>query len=170
MKNVNPIEGGKSQQLSASLDETDKKILQIIQDDFPLVEKPWLEISRRLNIDEAQVVRRVKRLKDAGAIVKIGPIFDSSKVGLKAATLVAMRVPENQVHKVAAVINQYENVSHNYERDHEYNVWFTLAAVNNAELTQTLNDIKQKTGVKEHDILDLPTISRFKINVHFQFT
>ena len=102
--------------------------------------------------------------------VKIGPIFDASRIGLKAATLVAMRVPKNKVDDVARIINEYSNVSHNYEREDEYNVWFTLAASSNSELAMILDELKQKTGVKEHDVLDLPTIRRFKVNVRFQLT
>lgn len=151
-----------------SLDQTDKKMLQLTQDDFPLVQEPWLEISNRLNISEDEVVSRLKRLIEAGAILRIGPVFDSEKIGLKAATLVAMRVPKNQVEAIASVINQHENVSHNYERDDEFNIWFTLAAPNHEELAKSLNEIKQKTRVKEHDVLELPTVNRFKINVHFQ--
>ena len=153
-----------------SLDETDRIIMQILQDDFPIVQEPWLEISNRLNISEGEVISRLKRLIEAGTIVKIGPVFDASRIGLKAATLVAMRVPKNKVNDVARVINEYDNVSHNYEREDEYNVWFTLAASSNSELAMILDEIKQKTGMKDLDVLDLPTIRRFKINVHFQLT
>ena len=159
---------GVNSSLPISLDQTDKKILQLIQDDFPIVQEPWLEISSRVNISEGEVISRLKRLIEAGAILKIGPIFDASRIGLKAATLVAMRIPKNQVDAVASVINQYDNVSHNYEREDEFNVWFTLAASSSKELTRILDEIKQKICIKEHDILDLPTINRFKINVHFQ--
>ena len=155
---------------SINLDETDRIILQILQDDFPIVQEPWLEISKRLNISEGEVMLRLKRLIEAGAIVKIGPVFDGSRIGLKAATLVAMRVPKNKVNEVARVINEYDNVSHNYEREDEYNVWFTLAASSNSELAMMLAEIKQKTGMKDLDVLDLPTVRRFKINVHFQLT
>lgn len=151
-----------------SLDETDRTILQILQDDFPIVQEPWLEISQRINVSEGEVMSRLKRLIEAGAIVKIGPVFDSSRIGLKAATLVAMKVPKNRVNDVARVINEYDNVSHNYEREDEYNVWFTLAASSNNELALLLDEIKQKTGMKDLDVLDLPTVRRFKINVHFQ--
>lgn len=153
-----------------SLDQTDREILQLIQDDFPIVQEPWLEISSRLSISEDEVISRLKRLIEAGAILKIGPTFESSKIGLKAATLVALRIPKNQVETVASIINQYNNVSHNYEREDEFNVWFTLAAPSPRELAKSLEEIKQKLRVKEHDILDLPTINRFKINVHFQLT
>ena len=161
---------GVNSSLPISLDQTDKKILQLIQDDFPIVQEPWLEISSRLNISEGDVIIRLKRLLEAGTILKIGPIFDSSKIGLKAATLVAMKVPKNKVNDVARVINEYDNVSHNYEREDEYNVWFTLAASSKSELAMILDEIKQKTGMKDLDVLDLPTIRRFKINVHFQLT
>jgi len=165
-----PVEAKINEDSIIPVDETTKKILQIIQDDFPIVEDPWLEIGRRLKIGEKEVLTCVKQLIEEGTINKIGPVFDSSRIGLNAATLVAMKVPQNEVHKIASTINQFDNVSHNYERDHEYNIWFTLAATDSAQLTRTLNDIKQKTGVKEHDVLDLPTITRFKINVHFQLT
>jgi DNA-binding Lrp family transcriptional regulator len=81
-----------------------------------------------------------------------------------------MKVPKGKVNDVARLINEYENVSHNYEREDEYNVWFTLAASSNSELARALNEIRQKTGIKDLDVLDLPTIRRFKINVHFQLT
>ena len=165
-----PNKTGEQHNASAGIDETDRKILQLIQDDFPIVSEPWLEISNRLNLKEAEVIKRLKRLIEAEVILRIGPIFDSSKMGLKAATLVAMKVPKNQVDAVAAIINQYENVSHNYEREDKYNVWFTLAAPTSKELAKKLSDIKQKTGVKEPDVIGLPTVNRFKINMHFQLT
>jgi len=150
------------------LDETDKVILQELQDDFPLVQEPWLEISRRLNISQAEVLTRSKRLIEGGAILKVGPVLNPSAIGLTAATLVAMRVPKNKISKVARVINEHRNVTHNYERENEYNVWFTLAAPTSEELAITLDEIKRKTGVQERDILDLPTVRRFKINMRFQ--
>ncbi len=161
---------GSSASSRTSLDETDRIILQMLQDDFPIVQEPWLEISNRLNLSEGEVISRLKRLIETGAIVKIGPIFDASRIGLKAATLVAMKVPKNKVNDVARVINEYDNVSHNYEREDDYNVWFTLAASSNSELAMILDEIKQKTGMKDLDVLDLPTIRRFKINMHFQLT
>ncbi len=121
---------------SIGLDQIDREILQLIQDNFPIVQEPWLEISSALKITETELITRLKRLIDAGAIMKIGPIFDSTKIGLKAATLVAMRVPKNQVPEIAGVINQYDDVSHNYEREDEFNVWFTLSASNSVELAK----------------------------------
>jgi len=167
---VELVKGNSKQNEAACLDETDMLMLQMVQDDFPIVPQPWREISSRLCISEAEVLSRLKRLVESGVVVKIGPVFDSSRIGLKAATLVAMKVPKNRVNDVAAVINSYRTVSHNYEREDNFNVWFTLAASSNSELAATLDEIKQKTGIDEQDVLDLPTVRRFKVNLHFQLT
>lgn len=152
------------------LDEIDRKIVQILQDDFPMVERPWKEVGNKLNLTEDDVIIRLKRLNQQGITRKIGSIVDASKVGLTAATLVAMKVPKNKVADVACIINAYGSISHNYEREHEYNVWFTITASNNDELTTILEDIRQKTGITPSDVLNLPTKQRFKINVRFQLT
>lgn len=151
-----------------NLDAIDRKIIQILQDDFPIVERPWKEVGDKLNLQEDDVINRLKRLNELGIIRKIGSIVDSPKVGLTVATLVAMKVPQNNVDDVAASINAYRSVSHNYEREHEYNVWFTITASSNNELTSILEEITQKTGITQDDILNLPTKQRFKINVRFQ--
>jgi DNA-binding Lrp family transcriptional regulator len=153
---------------SYQLDDTDKKLLQLLQDEFPLIESPWNEISRKTGIPEKQIITRIEKLYDIGVIRKIGPVVDHSKIGYPSATLVALRVPESQIDTVASVINQYDNISHNYEREHKYNVWFTLVAKNEQEMTHTINEILQKTGLSQNDVLNLPTVQRFKINVNFK--
>jgi len=157
-------------QTQKQLDKIDRQILQVLQEDFPLANNPWRELSNKLGISENQLVARIEKMCAAGVIRKIGPIVDPLKVGYTAATLVALRVPENKVEAVAAVINQYSNISHNYERDHEYNVWFTLVAQSQQELSHILTEILQKTGLSESEVLNLPTAHRFKINVNFQLT
>jgi siroheme decarboxylase len=150
--------------------EIDRKIVQILQDDFPIVERPWKEIGDKLNLTEDDVINHLKRLNEQGIARKIGSIVDGSKVGLNAATLVAMKVPKTKVSEIARIINSYSAISHNYEREHEYNVWFTITASNNHELNTIIEDIRQKTGISAGDILNLPTKNRFKINVRFQLT
>ena len=152
------------------LDFTDKKLMQILQDDFPMVERPWKHVGEKLSLTEDQVLTRLKRLNRQDVTRKIGAVIDTSKVGLTAATLVALKVPQNRVGEVSSVINQYVGVSHNYQREHEYNVWFTLKARSQSELTATLKDITRKTAIPEKDLLNLPTKKCFKINVRFQIT
>jgi len=157
-------------QQTANIDETDKKILQLLQDDFPLVEQPYKAIGEKLNLTENQTINRLKHLTQQGVIQKIGPVVNKTKTGKPAATLVALKVPAERVTAVAQVINQYSGVSHNYLRDHEYNVWFTLNAPTSSELETTLTEILQKTAVAAKDMLNLPTKNCFKINVRFQIT
>jgi siroheme decarboxylase len=154
----------------STLDDADRKLIQLLQCDFPLTQRPWREISQKLNLSEEEIIRRLKRLHSAGIIRRIGPVIDGSKVGLAAATLVAIKVPKDKVDAVANIINQYQNVSHNYERKHDYNIWFTLSAPTQQEIENTLNDIIQKAGLNHNDVLNLTTKQRFKINVQFQLT
>ncbi|MCL2358668.1 MAG: AsnC family transcriptional regulator [Nitrososphaerota archaeon] len=164
------ITNSQIQPLKITLDETDKKILQILQDDFPIVTQPWKEISCRLNLTEQEITNRINRLKQTGVVLRIGPIFDSAKIGLKASTLVALRVDAKRLEEVSQIINQHDNISHNYQRDNEYNVWFTLTAQDNTELNEVLEQIRQKINIPKQDLLNLPTRHIFKINVIFQLT
>lgn len=132
-----------------------------------MVEQPYKAVAEQLNLTEAEVLERLKRLNQRGVTRKIGAVIDSSKTGLNAATLVALKVPKDKVDAAADVINQYPAVSHNYEREHEYNVWFTLKAKNQTELAATLTEITQKIALNRSDVLDLPTKACFKINVRF---
>jgi DNA-binding Lrp family transcriptional regulator len=156
--------------LPIDLDEIDRKLLQIVQDKFPIVEKPWQKISIQLGISEDEILTRIKRLSETGIIRKIGPIINSPEIGLTAATLIALQVPESKIETVTKIINQYPNVSHNYEREHEYNVWFTIAASSTEKVEEILTEIIQKTGCDKNKILNLPTVKRFKVNVRFQLT
>jgi DNA-binding Lrp family transcriptional regulator len=150
------------------LDDTDKRLLQLLQENFPLVECPWSELGSKMGLSEEQVIGRVENLCAANVIRKIGAIVDNSKIGYTSATLVALRVPESKVNAVASVINRYGNISHNYERDCEYNVWFTLVAKSGQELTCVIDEILQEAGLSQNDVLSLPTVQRFKINVNFR--
>ncbi len=152
------------------LDEIDKQILQILQDDFPLVEEPWKAVAEKLNLTEREVINHLKQLYQQGITRKIGAVIDKSKIGLTAATLVALKVPAERIEQVSEVINQHQGVSHNYERDHEYNVWFTLKASSQNELNLSIKEITEKAAVAAKDILSLPTKNCFKINVRFQIT
>ncbi len=150
-----------------AIDETDKRILQILQDNFPMVERPYKHVAEQLQLSEEQVLARLEKMRQQGITRKIGAVIDTTKIGLKAATLVALKVPQHRIDAVSGIINQYEGVSHNYLREHQYNVWFTLKAQNQTELTSTLQEITQKASVNPGDTLNLPTKSCFKINVRF---
>jgi len=151
-------------------DMIDLRVLEILQDDIPINSRPWRDIAARLGLTEEEVMVRIQRLQDSRIVLGISPTLESRTMGLHAATLVALRVPEERVHDIASVISRYPEVSHNYRRDHEYSIWFTLSAPTFEKLNKTLVEIREKTGIQDKDILNLPTIQKLKIDLRFSFS
>ncbi len=147
------------------VDEIDKTILNRIQADFPIDPRPFKVIADELELDEKQVVERVRRLRRKGIIRRIGGNFVPDKVGF-VSTLCAARVPEHLVDTFARVVNSYAGVTHNYQRDNLFNVWFTFIAPSMEEIERNLEQIARETGVD--DILNLPATRVFKIRAQFK--
>ena len=103
-------------------------------------------------------------MKDEGIIRRIGAVFDGAKLG-RVSTLCAARVPEEEIENFVKIVNANKNVTHNYRRDSDYNIWFTVSAANAKELKAFLKEIKEKSGVT--DILDMRAVRTFKINASF---
>lgn len=148
------------------MDEIDKTILNIIQTDFPVDIKPFDLLAKRVGIGEDEVLKRIKKLKETGIIRRIGAVFDTRKLGF-ASTLCAARVSEEKLKKFVEIVNSYPGVTHNYRRNHEYNVWFTFMASTEEEVKKSLTEISKKTGIT--DILNMPARRNFKIDVSFNF-
>ncbi len=148
------------------LDEKDRSILNEIQRNFPVTHRPFLALGRKIKLREKEVMERVQRLKDVGIIRRIGASFSARAVGFRS-TLCAARVPQDSIEQFVAVVNTYPGVTHNYEREGDYNIWFTLIAPSDKKISQILAEISCKTGVK--DILNLPALKTFKIAVDFNF-
>ena len=148
----------------------DRRLLEKAQDEFPLTLRPWASIGNELGITEREVMERLSGLFRKGVIRKIGPALDAKRLGLRASTLIAMKVPENRIQKVANLVSKYQEVSHCYEREHEYNFWFTIAARDEIELEQMLQEIRRGADVAKDDMLNLQPTRIFKIDVRFQLT
>jgi len=146
------------------MDEIDKKILNILQEEFPLEERPFLIVAEKCGISEDEALSRIQKLKDEGIIRRIGAVFDGSKLG-RVSTLCAARVPEEKIDGFVQIVNANKNVTHNYRRNNEYNIWFTVSAASAKELEKFLKEVKEKTGVT--DILDMRAVRTFKINASF---
>ena len=147
------------------MDDIDREILNEIQSGFPISPRPYLELGKRINLSENEVLGRVRQLKSEGVIRRIGGNFNSRKLDFTS-TLCAARVPEEKVEDFVEVVNSYRGVTHNYLRDHDYNIWFTFIAPSTDYITKALESISEKTGVK--DILNLPAVRMFKIKVDFE--
>lgn len=147
------------------MDETDRNLLNLIQSDFPICSRPFKVIGERLGISEQEALERVSALKASGVIRRIGGSFDSRRLGFYS-TLCAARVSEEKLQQFNEVINSYPGVTHNYTREHPFNIWFTFIAQSEEEVLRALKEISQKTGVKE--IVNLPARRTFKIRVNFE--
>ncbi|MEW5734347.1 MAG: AsnC family transcriptional regulator [Thermodesulfobacteriota bacterium] len=146
------------------MDELDRKILNRIQSDFPITDRPYLALARELSSTEEEVIGRVKALKEAGIIRRIGGNFSPERVGY-VSTLCAAKVPEEKLALFAETVNAYPGVTHNYQREHEMNVWFTFIAPSMEEIEKNLRAIEEKTGVR--GIINLPATRVFKIRAQF---
>jgi DNA-binding Lrp family transcriptional regulator len=147
-----------------AMDDTDRAILNRIQSDFPIASRPYLVVARELGIEEDEVINRITELKKSGIIRRIGGNFAPKRLGF-VSTLCAARVPKKKIAQFAAAVNRYPGVTHNYRRDHEYNIWFTFIAESMEEIETYLKEISSETGVTQ--ILNLPATKVYKIKAQF---
>ncbi len=146
------------------MDDLDKRILDIIQSNYPLSPRPYADIGAQVGLTEAEALARVRALKDAGVIRRMGANFQSRKLGWHS-TLCAARVPEDKLDLFTAEINRHVGVTHNYLRRHAYNVWFTYIGEDAGTVSAKLRAITARTGIP---ILNLPAEKMFKIKVDFK--
>lgn len=149
---------------ASGMDATDRRLLDIIQTGFPLAPRPYAVLGDRLGIPEQEVLDRVRALKARGIIRRLGANFQSARLGF-VSTLCAAKVPEAKLEAFAARVNACPGVTHNYLREHAYNIWFTLISPSRAAERATLDAITADTGVA---ILNLPATRLFKIRVDFR--
>ncbi len=147
-----------------SMDDTDRELLNRIQSDFPLCAHPYQAIAKEINLTEKKVLKRLAKLRASGIIRRIGGNFAPHKLGYTS-TLCAARVPENKIDLFTRIVNRYPGVTHNYLRNHDYNIWFTFISPSREEIEKNLIQISDETGIT--DILNLPATKVFKIKAHF---
>ena len=144
------------------LDGTDKKLLNLLQWEFPVQSRPWQALGETLGESEAQVMARVERLRKLGIVRQISAIFDTRRLGYKS-SLVAVRVDPARIDEAAEIINRHPGVSHNYQRDHYLNMWFTIAVPPDVDLEADLARLTDAARVEKVRLL--PTLKLYKIGV-----
>lgn len=149
------------------LDTLDQELLNLVQADFPVEHAPFATIAERLGATEAEVIDRVARLRQARVIRQVSAIFDTRSLGYQS-TLVAMRFAPEDLEHGAAIINEHPGVSHNYRRNHEFNLWFTLATPPGSDIDATLQKLHELSGAKV--TRKLQTLKLFKIGVKLDMT
>jgi DNA-binding Lrp family transcriptional regulator len=144
------------------LDDLDRRLLNSIQSDFPLAERPYQALAERVDATETEVLARIAALKRGRIIRQINAIFDTRALGYQS-SLVASRYAPEHLHQGALIVNQHPGVSHNYERDHAFNLWYTVAVPPDADLTAHIDALHRLSGAEA--TRPLPTLRLFKIGV-----
>jgi len=149
------------------LDELDKRVLNLMQGSFPLAPRPFAHVAELAEVDEDEVLRRVQRLLDERIVRQVTPIFDTRVLGYQS-MLVAAKVDSENPHRAAKIVNSHPGVSHNYLRNHDFNMWFTLATAPDSKLglEGTLEVLQELTGAES--VRQLPTLKLFKIRMDLE--
>jgi DNA-binding Lrp family transcriptional regulator len=145
------------------LDQMDRALLDCLQNAMPLSCQPFKDIAAQLGTSEDEVLARIAVMKESGLIRRIGGIMNSKQLGYYS-TLCAMTVPVERIDEVAEMINRLTGVTHNYVRDHNYNIWFTLTSPSQTDMEKQLLDLEQGCGLP---ILPMPAQKLYKIKVSF---
>lgn len=145
----------------------DKALLNILQTGLPIASRPYQEMAERLGCDEETVILALSRLKTQGYIRRMGAFFDSAELGY-VSTLAAVKVLPEQLQETAVAINALPGVTHNYEREGEYNLWFAITCPSQFELEKALTHVKGLAGVEK--LMSLPATKKFKVSVEFNLT
>jgi DNA-binding Lrp family transcriptional regulator len=146
------------------VDDTDRAIINALQQGFPLTDRPYRDVALRLGLEEEDLIARLAKLLKDGVLTRFGPLFQVERIG-GTYTLAAMSVPDGQFERVAALVNAHTEVAHNYRRDHHYNMWFVLAAETESEIESSIETIERETG---HKVLSLPKLREYFVGLEFQ--
>ena len=151
------------------MDKLDGQLLNMLQNNFPLVERPYEELSAKLEISSDQLWERVLRLVDDGVIRRFGASLNSHKFGF-CSTLAAVSVKDDLAEDAAEVIGRYPEVTHSYLRNDKYNIWFTIIAPDAQRITGILEQIQSALSLGDRQILNLPMNRLFKLNACFKIS
>lgn len=143
----------------------DKSLLNLLQENLPVCSHPFAKMAELLGSDESTVISGLRALKNAGYLRRIGTFFNSNNLGYNG-TLIALQVEPEEIKTVAEVVNRYPGVTHNYEREGKYNLWFTLLTRDAGTETNILSKISSLPGVNE--MLKLKSNKKYKVNVQFK--
>jgi DNA-binding Lrp family transcriptional regulator len=146
------------------MDTLDRQIVNTLQGGFPVSETPFAEAAARLHMAEDELIARLRRLCDEDHLSRFGPMYNAERLG-GAVTLAAMAVPDERAEEVAAQVNAHPEVAHNYAREHDFNMWFVVAAEQPERIPAVLADIAAETGLP---VYDMPKLDEFYIGLRFE--
>jgi DNA-binding Lrp family transcriptional regulator len=146
------------------MDDLDRRIINNLQGGFPVSERPFLEAAQTLGIGERDLIDRLERLTEVGVLSRFGPMYHAERLG-GGLTLAALAAPPERFDEVAALVNAYPEVAHNYERAHALNMWFVIATERPEDIGRVLAEISAETGLVVHD---MPKLEEFFVGLRFE--
>ncbi len=145
-----------------ALTALEKTLLNDFQRGLPMTATPFADVAAQTGVSEEVVIDTLQSLQQRGLISRVGPVFAPRRAG--ASTLAALSVPENELDEVAGIVNEFAEVNHNYQREHDYNLWFVVTAPDQSQVDRVLAEIESATGLP---VLDLPLERSFYIDLGF---
>ncbi len=145
------------------MDQIDQTIINQLQGGFPICDRPFDELSLQLGIDANTLITRINRMLNEGLLNRFGPMYNVEQMG-GSYSLIAMKVPADDVDLVAEIINSFPEVAHNYAREHEFNIWFVLAVESSEQKQKVLDEIERCSG---YLVYDMPKKEEFFVGLKF---
>lgn len=149
--------------ITTSFSALEKRLLNDFQHNLPLSATPYADMAAQLGVSENEVLNTVRKLQHDGVISRVGPVFTPNRIGVS--TLAAMSIPQQELECVARIISAFPEVNHNYERDHEFNLWFVVTACSEEHLDIVLHEIEQHA---EYPLMSLPMLEDYFIDLGFK--
>lgn len=145
------------------MDQLDRDIINTLQHNFPVCGRPFAHVAEELNSNENEVIKRIQTMLDEGLLTRFGPMYNAVNMG-GALSLCAMKVAEKDFEAITEKVNAFPQVAHNYQRDHEMNMWFVLATEHENDIDNTLAEIEKVTGIR---VYNMPKEKEFFVGLHF---
>jgi DNA-binding Lrp family transcriptional regulator len=146
------------------MNEIDRRIINALQSGFSVCGRPYLQTAMELGLTEQELIDRIQALLADGTLTRFGPLYHAEQMG-GALTLAAVSAPSDRFDEIAEIINAFPEVAHNYERNHELNMWFVIATETPDQLRQTLAAIEQRTGLK---VYNMPKITEYYVGLKLE--
>ena len=146
------------------MDQLDKRIINYLQQGFPICTSPYRQVAEELGIEQAELLNRLQTLLADGVLSRFGPLFHAEQMG-GALTLAAIKVPEQRFEEVTEIVNAFPEVAHNYARNHALNMWFVLATEHREQVASVIANIEQQTGLR---VYNMPKISEYYVGLQLE--
>ena len=146
------------------MDEIDRRIINTLQEGFPICDAPYLQVAIQLGLTEQTLIERLQVLLDNGTLTRFGPLYHAELMG-GALTLAAVKAPPERFDEITGIINAFPEVAHNYARNHALNMWFVIATETPEQIKQTLNAIEQQTGLA---VYNMPKINEYFVGLKLE--